>query len=467
MIARLVATVSCLAYCVGALTPASAGPGAGTAKGEVVRVEHYDPETVPSKGPANALVTVELFFAPSYNAGSRLQAYAQLEKLQARHPARIRVVYRIVQRNSQPPGPQLPTLALEAYAQGKFFEFVSAIHAERGSMTRDKMLDIGRRLGLDASRMEKAISEDRYRDVIAANERRLERLRGTTAPMVFMNDKPMRTSLNNAPEGEYETAYLDAYDRARDLLDRGVPPRNLMAAFDAEVLRGVQPLVITSGPLDDDDETEGAAHPLADPPLKLTGLPSLGAPQPPAESSAPVPVLIVCRPNAQECKDQLRSIHKAHDTYRGEIKILWAPWFDVTVDDAAELAMLGDAALCAEHVGSSPDDLDTSPGWTWVAETYAQIYKAHGRRIAPEKLIDDVARKLRVDGKALAACRARTAGATLDWITAARQSGVSGAPAIVIGGRIYHGLTDHRIIEQLVEAELAPGVLGRCSTTGC
>lgn len=457
MIARLAA----LTCCLGALAPATAGPG--PAKGEVVRVEHYDPETMPSKGPAGALVTIELFFSPMYN--QRLAAYAQLEKLQARHPGRIRILYRIIQRGSQPPGPQLPTLALEAYAQGKFFEFVAAINAERSSMTRDRMLDIGKKVGLDGSRMEKAISEDRYRDVISANERRLERLKGPSAPMVFMNDRPMRTSLNNIGEGEYESAYLDAYERARDLLDRGIAVKDLMVAFDGEVLRDVQPLVITTGPTDDDD-TDGSSHPLADPPLRLAGLPSLGAPQT-SSASAPVPVVIVCRPNAQECKDQLRSIHKAHDTYRGEIKILWAPWFDVTVDDAAELAMLGDAALCAEDVGSSPDDLDTSPGWQWVAETYAQIYKAHGRRIAPEKLIDDVAKKLHIDGKALASCRARLAGATLDWITAARHSGVAGAPAIVIGGRIYHGLTDPTIIQQLVEAELAPGVLGRCSTTGC
>ena len=29
------------------------------------------------------------------------------------------------------------------------------------------------------------------------------------------------------------------------------------------------------------------------------------------------------------------------------------------------------------------------------------------------------------------------------------------------------GLNDANIIQQLVEAELAPGVLGRCATTGC
>ena len=50
---------------------------------------------------------------------------------------------------------------------------------------------------------------------------------------------------------------------------------------------------------------------------------------------------------------------------------------------------------------------------------------------------------------------------------AARQSGVTSSPSVVIGGRIYPGLNDPTVIQQLVEAELAPGVLGRCATTGC
>ncbi|MBA3461682.1 MAG: hypothetical protein H0T46_17090 [Deltaproteobacteria bacterium] len=459
---RLVA----LAACLGALATASAAPPAQQLKGEVVRVEHYDPATVPSRGPQNALVTVELFFAPSVNNVQRLPAYRQLEALQAKHPTRIRVIYRVMQRTAQPPGPQLPTLALEAYAQGKFFEFVTAIHASRSTLTRDQMIEIGKKVGLDPQRLDKAISEDRYRDVIVANERRLERLRGTTAPMVFFNDKPMRTALSSIGEGEYETAYLDAYDRARDMIDRGVDPKQLMAAFDAEVLRSVQPLVITTGPSDDDLEGESSDHPLANPPLKLAGLPSLGSPLP-GDRGSPVPVVIVCRPSSPECLLLMRSIHNAHNTYRGEIKIIWAPWFEVSRDDSAELAMLGDAALCAETNSSSPDDLDISPGWQWVIETYALIQKAHGRRIPPQKLIDDVAAKLRVESKALSTCRARLAGATLEWITEARRSGVTSSPAVVIGGRIYHGLTDPTIIQQLIEAELAPGVLGRCSTTGC
>ncbi len=455
MTPRLVA----IACAIGATTPVSAAPPAP--RGEVVRVEHVDPATVPTRGPTNAMVTVELFFAPSVM--NRLGAYRQIEALAARHPARIRVIYRIVQRGAQPPGPQLPTLALEAYAQGKFHEFVTSIHATRTTMTRDQMIEAGRKLGLDPQRLDRAITEDRYRDVIVANERRLERLRGNTAPMVFFNDKPIRGTLSATSDGDFENAYVDAYDRARDMIDRGIEPKDLLASFDAEVLQSVQPLVITSGPSDDETDGESSEHPLATPPLQLAGLPSLGKPG----AAAPVPVIIVCRPNAADCLQQLRSIRNVHNTYRGEIRIVWAPWFEVGREDAAELAMLGDAALCAESAGSSPDDLDTSPGWQWVTETYAQIQKAHGRRIPPDKLIDDVSARLHVSTQALSACRARIANATLDWIAAARQSGVVSSPAIVIGGRIYHGLGDPTIIQQLVEAELAPGVLGRCSTTGC
>lgn len=451
--------LAALALCLAALAPASAAPGP---KGEVVRVEHYDPTTVPTRGPQGALVTVELFFAPSVNNAERLRAYRILESLQAKHPTRVRVIYRVIQRGAQPPGPQLPTLALEAYAQGKLFEFVAAIHALRTTQTRDQLIETGRKLGLDPQRLDKAISEDRYRDVIVANERRLERLRGNTAPMVFFNDKPLRVTLSSSSETEYEAAYIDAYDRARDLLDRGIEPKELMTAFDAEILQSVQPLVITSGPSDDD--IDGASdHPLASPPLSVAGMPALGKP----DAAAPVPVILVCNPKASDCQQQMRSIRSVHNTYRGDIRIIWAPWFDVAREDAAELAMLGDAALCAEANASSPDDLDTSPGWQWVTETYAQIQKAHGRRIPPEKLIEDVAGKLHLSTKSLSACRARMANATLDWIAAARQSGVASSPAIVIGGRIYHGLTDPTLIQQLIEAELAPGVLGRCSTTGC
>jgi hypothetical protein len=92
---------------------------------------------------------------------------------------------------------------------------------------------------------------------------------------------------------------------------------------------------------------------------------------------------------------------------------------------------------------------------------YAQAARVHGKKPAADKLIDAVAAKLDIDGRTLSACRARIAGRTLNWIGEARRSGAPRAQtAVVIGGRIYTGLSDQTLIQELVEAELAPGVLG-------
>ena len=468
MSSRRVAVVA-LATCLCAAMPGAAAPSAG---GKSVRVEHYDPATTPTRGPVQAPVTVELFFAPQIRGGTTngLPVYRQLEALQQKHPTRIRIVYRVVRRGAQ--GPMQPTLALEAYAQGRFFEMVAALHGQRVNMTKDQLLELASKTGLDSQRAGRAIAEDRYGAVLDDNERRLERLRGATAPMVFFNDKPLKVSLSAVTERELEIAYEDAYERALELLDRGIAQKDLLAAFDAQILQDVQPLVVTTGPVEEDYEGEVVDHPLANPPLTLSGLPSLGQPDAPrgkpGGEAAPVPIVLLCRPNDDKCSAMMRIAPKLNKIYRGEVRILWAPWFDVLRrEDAAELTLLGDAALCAEQVGSSPDDLDASPGWLWVSEMFSQVSRAHGRRSAPDKLIDSVAERLGIDPVALSACRARMANATLEWIESARRSGVVGSPAIVIGGRIYEGLNDEVAIKALVEAELAPGVLGRCATTGC
>jgi 2-hydroxychromene-2-carboxylate isomerase len=440
-----------------------AAPATARPRGDVIRVDHYDPQSVPSKGPANAPVTVELFFAPSTTNSIQFPALRQLEALQRKHPTRIRLVYRIIQRSAQPPGPQLPTVALEAFAQGKFFEVLAAINAERMNLTRDKLLELAANAGVDPARAERAIADDRYRDVIEGNEQRIERLRGMTAPIVFFNARPVRSSPRSTTNADYENAYQDAYDRARELLDRGIAAKDLMPAFEAQVRDTPAPTLIPIGGGDDDFVGDPTAHPLMSPPLELGGLPTLGQP----DAGSPLPVVLLCRPTDTSCAVTMRILRKTAAMFRGEVRLVWAPWFDVTRDDAAELTLLGDAALCAEQLGSNPEDFDASPGWRWVSEIYSDVAHQHGRRIPPDALIDDVARKLRIDPHELAACRARVAQTTLDWIAAARRSGVTGSPALVIGGRIYPGLNDEATIRQLIDAELAPGVLERCATTGC
>lgn len=441
-----------------ALGPAGAAPSpAGRGPGQVVRVEHRDPDTAPSIGPASAPVTVELFFHPNTNAQARLPAYRLIERLHGNHHTRLRVVFRIVKRGGQV---QLPTAALEAHAQGKFFELMKELHANRSTATlgRTDVLELARKIGMDVPRVAAAITNDRYRDVLEANDRRLERVtRGhPSVPAVLFNAKQPPKSLAAMGEADFEREYDAAYDRAIELIDRGVDPRFLMEAFDALVLRGAQPFVGSTGPTEDDVTGDTIEHRLASPPLPLAGLPSFGKP----DARAPIPIVLLCRPNDSQCGNAMRPLRRLQETYADEVRLVWAPWFEVSRDDAANLTLLGDAALCAEQVGSSPEDLSASPGWQWIEKQLQRSGRSHGRRTQPAQLIEQVTAETRVDSRQLSACRARMANATLEWIERARRSGVTRAPALVIGGRIYEGIPEQGVIQQLVEAELAPGVLG-------
>jgi hypothetical protein len=444
---RLRPALGCLLALV---APAAAEPR--LAPGHADRVEYRDPATAPSRGPTSALVTIEVFFVPGPNMPTG--ALRLLQQLAERHPTRVRLVYRILKSGS---ALLVPSAALEAHAEGKFFEMMEELSKQRTALKKEDLPDLARKVGVDPQRVALASQFEHYRDVLDANQRRFERLHAGNTPSVLFNARAPKVALGGVTAADLDREYEAAYDRAIDKLDRGTPLGGLAAAFDAEAMSGTQPVVITAGSSDDDTERSPLDHPLATPPLKLDGLPSFGKPG----VTASVPILLLCRPNDPSCSNLLRVVEPEMRLYPDDVRVVWAPWFDVGREDAAELTLLGDAALCAEAIASNQGELTTSPGWVWVKEMYAQSSRSHGKKLAADKLIDAVAARLDVDGRRLAACRARMASATLDWIAAARRSGVPRSnAAVVIGGRIYDGLTDQTLIQALVEAELAPGVLG-------
>jgi len=444
---RVRALLVCL---LAAGAPAAADPK--LAPGRADRVEYHDPATPPSRGPAAAPVTIEVFFVPGPNMPT--VALRLLQQLADRHPARVRLVYRILKSGSSL---QIPCAALEAHAEGKFFELMGELGKTHATLKKEELLEIARKVGADPQRVGLATQFERYRDLLEANQRRFERLHAGNTPSVLFNARPTKVGLGGFTTVELDREYEAAYDRAIDKLDRGFAVRELAEAFDDEAMPSVQPIVMSGAMPDDETDRSSPDHPLARPPLQLDGLPSFGKPG----VTAPVPIVVLCRPNDTACSNLLRVVEPEMRLYPDDVRIVWAPWFDVGRDDAADLTLLGDAALCAEAIGSNQGELTTSPGWVWVKEMYAQTNRSHGKKVAADKLIDTVAAKLDVDVHALSACRATMASSTLTWIAASRHAGVPRShTAVVIGGRIYDGLTDQTLIQALVEAELAPGVLG-------
>jgi hypothetical protein len=440
-----------LAWAQRALAQAAPDRTPAPPAGHIDRVEYRDPVSAPSRGPTAALVTVEVFFVPGPNMPT--SALRLLLQLHQRHPARVRIIYRILKSGSSL---LVPSAALEAYTEGRFFEFMDELGRQRVPLKLEGLQDLARKIGVDPQRVAAASQSEHYRDVLEANQHRFERLHGGSTPSALFNAKPTSVALTAITASDLDHAYEEAYKHGLDKVDRGFAPGDLPAAFDADAVPGTPPVVMLVGP-DDDAERSPLDHPLARPPLRLDGLPSFGQPG----VAAAVPVVVLCRPSDPQCAALLRVAEPAERLYPDEVRVVWAPWFDVGRDDAADLTLLGDATLCAEAIGSNQGELTTSPGWVWVKEMYAQVGRTRAKKLAAIELIDAIADKLDVDARALSACRARMAGATLSWIAEARHSGVPRTnAAVVIGGRIYSGLNDQPLIQQLVEAELAPGVLG-------
>ena len=428
--------------------------------GAVVRVEHRDPTALPSRGPANALVTIELFFTPGM--GSRASGYALIERLQANHPSRIHLIYRIVQGNGSA---RLHYAALEAHAQGKFFEFMDALHAFlekalRPPTDRD-LLEMCRKIGMDPQRLALVISKppEAYTRLLEANDRRRRRkLHSGPLPNALFNGqlpKAPPSGVNLAfLETEYETARGDTFDQ----IDRGVDPRSLLEIADQPTAPSQTELMSQAGQIDEElDDFVPGTPPLAKPPLGVQGLPSYGP------ATAEVTILVLCSPTSANCRSPLANARIVQEMYPTSVRVVWAPYFSIALDNAADLTLLGDAALCAEQVGTASDRDEftegASPGWLWIERMRDESANRH-HRVPVEQLIERVALKLKVDHAAFGRCRAELAGTTVTWIEAAHRSGVRTTPASVVGGRIYPPLTDANTLQQLVETELGPGALG-------
>jgi len=423
----------------------------------VVRVEHRPAEDNPTLGRATAPVTAELFFVPGQPESNR--AYKRVVELADRHPRRLRVILRVITRQA---AVVVPIVAMEAFAQGKFDDFMDAILATRsGAVRRDDLPALAEAAGLDPDRveaaLERALEPELYPAPLKANDNRRLRQHGANIPELLFNGVPVGQTLTSLDVDDLETFYAAAYDEAQAMLGDGVPVEHLVEAAE----RAAQsPYAIESypaGPIDDpepDYELPEGAPPLLDRALDLGGLPGEGV------GVAPVEVVLLCNLRYVSCRSQLESVgRRLLELYPEDVRLVWAPWYDLEVAGNETAPRLHAAALCAERQGA---------GWKWIDETLRQVFRGVGEGNGDiDALIDAVAELAEVDRATLDDCLDDLDDDEVTArVRAAVDAGVHHGPAMVIGGRAYvGGFTDWRAAAPLIEAELAPGLLERMAPT--
>lgn len=439
-----------------AALPAAAQP---EARDHVERVEHEPSDEPPTLGPRDAPVQIELFFLPG--ASNARVPYQLISELWRNHPTRIRVIFRVLSRQGQV---LLPAAALEAAAQGKFFEFMAAVHSRLRGPQREQILALAESVGVDEDRLVTAWNDLRHNDALENSERRRMRMRARQVPDVLFSGKLASRPVTVLGPSDMEAAYREALGRALDALDRGVEPAALAGYLDAAALAERPRPLLSLGPSDErTEEDDGRGEPsmaLLSPPIDLRGLPSRWTPpsNTARDEARGVPILLACNPLSAQCYRHLNMVKAAAEVFEDRARVVWAPIFSLRSPDAATVARVADAILCANQLGV---------GWSALDTATLQANRRHGRILDANRLIDDLIAEADLDGAALATCLAINAGAAVRRTLQLRRSGMTVSPTVVVGGRMYPGsVSDASSLQWLIEEELVQGWLGETSVNG-
>ncbi len=160
---------------------------------EVVRINlQYDfsVEGSPSKGPADAPVTLTLFtdFECSYCA----QLASLLDQVHQQYPDNLRIVFKHFPLRMHRFAAQASLAAMAAHDQGQFWPFHDRLFQNYNNLNAQKVEEIRQELGLDAEQFQARMNDPALKDLIRRDleEGNAAGVRGT--PTVFINRKKFR-----------------------------------------------------------------------------------------------------------------------------------------------------------------------------------------------------------------------------------------------------------------------------------
>ncbi len=396
-------------------------------------------------GPRLAPVTAEVF-CPLLQPQCA-QVMAAMREMGARHPKRLRVVYRMLTLPvNNADFEQLSEAALEAASEGRFFEFEQAVWSTRYQDRKD-VAKLGAKAGLDARSLAAALADHRFAAQVERDMLWAQRLDVTMSPAVVWNGTIVTSVLT--VEGN-EAKYDEAYAHAKELLDGGLAPEKLYPRVlrDAHAqprrpstrLPGVSRKAGADAP-------EITAVDLDAPrfSVPIDGSPVLGRD---GDRTPDVTIVVFADFQCPHCRHLLETLADVVQAYPGQVQLVFkhAP---VDTHRAAEPA--AEAAVCAQRQGKF-----------WELES---LLFANQQRLARED-VDKLAKQAGLDVSQFTAdldgarCDDRVAADIAD----AKKLAIYGTtPVVFVNGLELVGdrpFLDFRVV---VDAELSPGLLSRAT----
>ncbi len=163
--------------------------GDGTEPAAPVPPDTFDLTGAPSRGPADAPVTIVEF--SDFQCGFCARATATVQRLVTQYDGKLRWVFKHYPLDFHRDAPLAHRAALAAHEQGKFWEMHDAIFANQKAMKREDLLKHAAALGLDMARFTADLDSDRFQPMLDRDMAEGTKVGVDGTPTFFINGMPL------------------------------------------------------------------------------------------------------------------------------------------------------------------------------------------------------------------------------------------------------------------------------------
>ena len=207
-------------------------PGANAPAAPEDGIERYNvPVTAaqPSKGPADALVTMVIFSDFQCPFCSRVEP--TLTRVMNEYQGKVRMVWRNQPLPFHPNAMPAAELAMEAMAQGgsaKFWAMHDKLFENQQAIGRPDLERYATELGLDMNGVRNALDNNTHQTAIQADMALGARIGANGTPSFFINGRPL---VGAQPFDAFKTVIDEEITRAQALVQRGTPAAQVYASL--------------------------------------------------------------------------------------------------------------------------------------------------------------------------------------------------------------------------------------------
>jgi protein-disulfide isomerase len=141
----------------------------------------------PGIGAAKPKVTLLHYF--DYQCPFCVRMAPTLEKLAADYPNDVRVVFKMHPLPMHQNAMIAAESAMAAHAQGKFHEMNAELLKNSSALSRDKIMEIAKNIGLDVPKFTKSIDSHEFKSLIDAETQEVMSIGATGTPATFVNGR--------------------------------------------------------------------------------------------------------------------------------------------------------------------------------------------------------------------------------------------------------------------------------------